>query len=342
MLSMLGNQDGTGRGPQRTAPGDGSAEAAVQSIQAESAADASMLARSSTEVGGLFAQPDAIAASPRTDIDRSSAGSAIRPASNAAMSDPVRPARLHKAIRAGSRSDSRPMAFGYCRVSTDGQAQDGVSLAAQRAKLAAWAEANGYRLVEVFVDAGLSGKRADNRPGLQSALAEVCRHGAALIVYSLSRLARSTRDAIAIAERLDKAGADLVSLTEKLDTTSAAGKMVFRLLAVLSEFERDLASERTTAALAHKRANRGRTGTIPYGWRLATPGSTGKDAFLVEEPGEQSVLARIREWRASGETLREIATRLTTENVPTKEGNAAWTHQAVGKIVARMETAATA
>ena len=51
----------------------------------------------------------------------------------------------------------------------------------------------------------------------------------------------------AIAERLDKAGADLVSLSEKIDTTSATGKMVFRLLAVLAEFERDLVSERTRA-----------------------------------------------------------------------------------------------
>jgi len=47
-------------------------------------------------------------------------------------------------------------------------------------------------------------------------------------VYSLSRLARSTRDTIAIAEKLDRAGADLVSLSEKIDTTSAAGRMVGR------------------------------------------------------------------------------------------------------------------
>ena len=46
-------------------------------------------------------------------------------------------------------------------------------------------------------------------------------------------------------ERLDKAGADLVSLSEKIDTTSAAGKMVFRLMAVMAEFERDLQREET-------------------------------------------------------------------------------------------------
>lgn len=94
------------------------------------------------------------------------------------------------------------------------------------------------------------------------------------MVYSLSRLARSTKDAIAIAERLDKAGADLVSLSEKIDTTTAAGKMVFRMLAVLAEFERDLVSERTTAALAHKAGKGERIGEVPFGWTLAADGVT--------------------------------------------------------------------
>ena len=118
-------------------------------------------------------------------------------------------------------------AIGYVRVSTEDQANEGVSLEAQKAKLAAWCLANDYELSMVLVDAGLSGGRADNRPGLQSAIDQACKTKSALIVYSLSRLARSTKDTIAIGERLDRAGADLVSLSEKIDTTSAAGKMIF-------------------------------------------------------------------------------------------------------------------
>lgn len=232
--------------------------------------------------------------------------------------------------RNAGTGDLRPRAVGYARVSTEGQAQEGVSLQAQREKIAAWAIANDYRLTGAYEDAGISGKRADNRPGLQSALDEVCRGGGALVVYSLSRLARSTRDAIAIAERLDKAGADLVSLTERIDTTTAAGKMVFRMLAVLSEFERDLASERTKSALANK-ANRGeKLGNIPYGWDVAADG-----VRLVENAAEQSVAVRIRAWRSEGQTLREIAAQLTADGVQTKKLRGAWTHQAVGKIVAR-------
>ncbi len=182
----------------------------------------------------------------------------------------------------------------------------------------------------MFTDAGISGKRQDNRPGLRKALDAACKQRAALVVYSLSRLARSTRDAIEIAERLDRAGADLVSLTEKLDTTSAAGKMLFRMLAVLAEFERDLVSERTTAALAHKRRNGERTGGIPYGFRVADDG-----VQLVAIESEQVIIAEIRAMRQAGKSYRKIADELTGRGVPTKKGRGDWKHSAVARIVGR-------
>ncbi len=222
-------------------------------------------------------------------------------------------------------------AIGYIRVSTVGQVDDGVSLEAQQARIRAWCEANGYELIGVYVDAGISGKRADNRAGLQDALQAVCgTRGAALVVYSLSRLARSTKDAIAIAERLDKAGADLVSLCERIDTTTAAGKMIFRMLAVLAEFERDLVSERTVAALLHKARKGERVGELPYGWTLAADGVT-----LIEHPGEQATLADIRELRTAGWAYRAIAAELTRRGVLTKKGNKVWTHQTVASILKR-------
>ena len=142
-------------------------------------------------------------------------------------------------------------AIGYIRVSTEDQVQQGVSLAAQRKKIEAWCDLNDHELLALEEDAGISGASADRRPGLQAALDAACRNKATLVVYSLSRLARSTMDALLIAERLEKAGADLVSLSERIDTTSAAGKMVFRMLAVLAEFERDQLAERTKTAMQH-------------------------------------------------------------------------------------------
>jgi DNA invertase Pin-like site-specific DNA recombinase len=221
-------------------------------------------------------------------------------------------------------------AVGYVRVSTELQAQEGISLDAQQAKIKAWCEANGYALIGLHVDSGLSGCRTTNRPALQAALTEACKHEAALVFYSLSRLARSTKDAIAISDRLAKAGADLVSLSERIDTTSATGKMVFRLLSVLAEFEADLIAERTKAALAHlRRQGRRVSRHIPYGYVLAHDGTT-----LTPHPAEQQTLARIRELRLQGFSLRQIAATLTTLKIPTKRGRS-WSAKVVHNLLHR-------
>lgn len=221
-------------------------------------------------------------------------------------------------------------AIAYIRVSTEGQATDGVSLDAQRAKIEAWCTANDYTLAMVCVDAGISGKRADNRPQLQQALDAVCEAKGVLIVYSLSRLARSTKDTITISERLDKAGADLVSLSERIDTTSAAGKMVFRMLAVLNEFERDLISERTSAAMAHKRAKGERLGTIPFGYDVAPDGVS-----LVRNEEQQKALLMIHKLREEGLTFRAIAAELDSRGIAPKTGKGAWHFGTIAQILKR-------
>lgn len=215
----------------------------------------------------------------------------------------------------------------YIRVSTEEQATEGVSISAQTAKLTAWCLANDYELLEVFTDAGLSGGRADNRPALQAAIELACRTKSALLVYSLSRLARSTKDTIAIGERLDKAGADLVSLSEKIDTTSAAGKMVFRMLAVMAEFERDQVSERTKFAMAHKRSKGERVGTIPYGFDLDSDG-----VALVANEAEQHAIAAMRELRSRGMSYRKIADQLENDGHLTKKGKSTWAPMVVKRI----------
>lgn len=221
-------------------------------------------------------------------------------------------------------------AIGYVRVSTEGQVKEGVSLDAQQARIAAWCTANGYTLGPVHADAGLSGGRVDNRPALQTALTEVCRLKGALVVYSLSRLARSTKDAILISERLAKSGADLVSLTERIDTTSAAGKLFFRLMAVLNEFERDQISERTRGALVHLR-NQGKrvSGYIPYGFDLGPDGRS-----LIPNPHEQGGIRTMYELRAQGLSLRQIAAQLAKAEIQTKTG-AHWSPQAINMILRR-------
>jgi len=221
----------------------------------------------------------------------------------------------------GTQEPASKRAVGYVRVSTEEQAREGMSLEAQRARIAAWCELNGYALLAVHEDAGLSGRRADTRPGLQAALGQVGEERAALVVYSLSRVSRSTRDMLGIAEQLEGAGADLVSLTERIDTTGAAGRMVFRLLAVLNEFERDVIAERVSATLRYKRDAGKAVSRAPRGMRLERE-PDGRNTVAVPDPASDGLhlAARARDLRRQGFSLAAIAERLGCEGFRPERG----------------------
>jgi DNA invertase Pin-like site-specific DNA recombinase len=154
--------------------------------------------------------------------------------------------------RSADRTGDAVKVLGYCRVSTAEQARSGLGLEAQRAAITAWADSRGLE-VTLYEDAGITGTSMEKRPALEQAMC-AAKKGAVLVAYSLSRFARSTRDMLIIAERLKKQGGDLVSLTESIDTTTATGRLMFTLLSALSQFERDLTSDRTKAALAALKA----------------------------------------------------------------------------------------
>jgi len=214
-------------------------------------------------------------------------------------------------------------------VSTEEQASEGVSLASQRGKISAWADLNAYPAPEFYEDAGLSGKRYDNRPGLNAALDAACSRKAALVVYSLSRLARSVKDTISIGERLHSAGADLVSITEHIDSTTATGKMLFRMLAVLAEFERDQLSERVSVAMQHMRRNGQRIGSVPFGYSLGRDGKT-----LVENAEQRGILDQMTAMRERGVSYREISRWLNAQHVQTNR-KAPWHSETVRQVLTR-------
>jgi site-specific DNA recombinase len=212
---------------------------------------------------------------------------------------------------------SKPIAIGYVRVSSIGQATEGVSLDVQREKLKAWAELNGYSLAEIETDGGKSGGKMSNRPGLQRAIDAACRHGCPLVVYSLSRLARSSAHATGILERLRSAGADFVSLSERIDTTSAAGRMFFAMLAAFAAFEREVGGERTAIALRHLKASGKRySRLLPFGYCLGADGET-----LEAEPQEQRALLRIKGLSTKGYSLRRIEAALGDEGLTRADGS---------------------
>jgi site-specific DNA recombinase len=201
-------------------------------------------------------------------------------------------------------------------VSTEGQATEGISLAAQRDRIEAWCKANGYNLVALHVDAGLSGKRADNRPSLQTALREACLEpGIALIVYSLSRLARSVKDTLEIAGRLERAQADLVGLSQRLGTTTAAKYIVSRMLAVRAEFKRGPCPERTKTAIALKKRRGECVCQVPYGWLQ-------EGTMLIPRSEEHENLRLLRSRRRRGMPCRAVADALSHLEVATAKSPA--------------------
>lgn len=205
----------------------------------------------------------------------------------------------------------------YLRVSTDKQADRGVSLDAQKAKVEAYATLYGLELVDVVIDAGVSAKTLD-RPGLTRALTAIAAgEAAALLVVKLDRLTRSVIDLGTLIDRhFGDKGAALMSVSEQIDTRSAAGRLVLNVLMSVAQWEREAIGERTSAAMAHKAARGEYTGgRAPYGFTIADDGAT-----LVKLPAEQAVIAEARELRASGLSLRAIAAELDKRGLRSRKG----------------------
>lgn len=204
---------------------------------------------------------------------------------------------------------------GYSRTSTLLQTQEGVSLDNQQERIAAWAKANGHELAGMYVETG-SGGRADNRPELQKAMAEVCKNRGILVVYSLSRFSRSVKDVLTLTEQLERSHAHFCSLSESLDTSSAMGRMVFVLTSAMGAFEREILAERTKDAMAHMRRRHMRVSRkIPFGFELASDG-----VHLVAVDREQRAIEVMADRRAAGDTLAAICAILTEQGIETKEG----------------------
>lgn len=222
-------------------------------------------------------------------------------------------------------------AIGYIRVSTESQVDEGVSLEAQKVKIQSWCDLNDYELVAIYEDAGISGKSMNKRAGLQDAL-NLIKPDMALVVYSLSRLARSTKDCIDIAEQLKVNKCDMVSLTEKIDTSSAMGEFFFTLIAALGQMERKLIGERTKSALAHKKAIGEKYAPVPFGYREV-------DGKLQAVKKETELVAEIISKRQAGETLQAIAAWLNGQGIIGKQGGK-WYASSVSYVLKRHEAAA--
>lgn len=217
-------------------------------------------------------------------------------------------------------------AIGYSRVSTDKQADRGVSLETQTEKIRAMTVVHSAELADIIVEAGESAKSL-NRPGMQRLLTLVDSGEVnAVIVAKLDRLTRSVKDLCELLERFERRGVALISVAESLDTSSAAGRLVINIMTAVSQWEREAIGERTRDAMRHKRTNGERVGNIAFGYRLAPDG-----VHVEPEPAEQAMIAAIGELRANGRSLRRIAMDLNGRGWRTRKGSE-WRLESVARV----------
>jgi len=142
----------------------------------------------------------------------------------------------------------RNFTFGYARVSTDAQ-----NLDRQLDAL------NNYGVDKIYNEKMTGTKR--DRPELEKMLDRMTE-GDTVVIESLSRLGRSTKDLIELMELFEERGAHLVSLKESIDTSTSTGKLLFTLMSAIAQFERDTIADRTREGLKAARA-RGHFGGRP-------------------------------------------------------------------------------
>jgi site-specific DNA recombinase len=215
----------------------------------------------------------------------------------------------------------RLRAIGYVRVSTDQQAQEGVSMDAQQVRIRAHCISQEIDLVDIVIDDGYSAKSLE-RPGIKRALDMLTAKKAdAIVVVKLDRLTRSVKDLGTLLDTYFRDGLpwSLLSVSDSIDTRSAGGKLLLNVLMSVAQWEREAISERTQEAMNELKRRGIRTGGAGYGWQWSKkPDATGRKQ-LIPHPEEQAAVRRICELHRQGLGIRTIALQLDREGIPARK-----------------------
>jgi len=202
--------------------------------------------------------------------------------------------------------------FGYARVSTVRQADEGESLEVQERIIAGYALQHGIKMDRVFVERGVSGSKPLSERPQGAALLAAIKPGDAVITPKLDRMFRSALDALDVLADLKKRAIALHMVDLGGDvSTNGVSKLVFTILSAVAEAERDRTRERV-AEVKRDQRTRGRYlgGKPPFGWRAGDAGE------LIAVPEQLQALERMRALRAEGAPLRAIADKITADGVP--------------------------
>lgn len=226
---------------------------------------------------------------------------------------------------------------GYIRVSTEEQADSGLSLEGQRERIMAYCKARELELVDVFEDAGVSGSTLD-RPGIQAALKALKSGSAAgMVVYKLDRLSRSLRDLLNVFGDYFEGKYAFIAIVDQIDTSTPTGRVLLYILGFIAQIEREAISDRTKMAMAQLKSQGVHTGAAPYGYTYGEPGADGRRP-LITVPEEIVVIQKIIQAKWRKLSLRAIAKELNDAGVKTKSEGARWSPQTISDILRRSVT----
>jgi DNA invertase Pin-like site-specific DNA recombinase len=204
----------------------------------------------------------------------------------------------------------------YIRVSTERQAQEGNSLAAQEKRLRDYCSAHGWNVADdhVYTDAGISGKSTE-RAAFQ-AMMQAAKDGVIVrvVAVKLDRVARNTKDFLATVETLQGYKCSLALIQEGFDTGAPQGKFAITMFAAMAELEASMISERVSSGRKQKASEGGYNGSrCPLGYKY------NNGAFTVD-PSASYWIREIFTRFAAGQGMSKIADDLNAAGAVTAKG----------------------
>ena len=218
----------------------------------------------------------------------------------------------------------------YARVSTDKQSEG--SIEQQIRKCQQYCEYRDYIVVKVYQDVG-TGKTLD-RPAFQEMM-ENMDNWDICIAHKLDRMHRNAANAAKWASQLDNAGKDFSYVQMEVDTATAMGRFVYRLMNDLAQLEVEQTSERTKDGLQAVIKQGRKTGPPPYGYnsRFSKSGAKADKGFLDVNKEEAEIVKVIFQCNEKDFSVSEIISHLNKSGILTKKGNSIWKQSTISGIL---------
>lgn len=212
----------------------------------------------------------------------------------------------------------------YARVSTEDQAKEGFSLAAQIEKLRSYCKARDWQIAGEYIDDGYSGRNV-NRPAYKKMMKDMDKWDT-LLVMKMDRIHRNSKNFMLMMEELRKKNKEFVSMTESLDTSTAMGRFVMDIIQRIAQLESEQIGERVYDGMRQKaKEGIGLLGSpAPYGYRY------NDGNFVLDR--DAKIVKKIYDMYLDGHSLKEIENWLNQNKIKTKK-NGKWNKKTVARIL---------